>query len=113
MDNVRKMEDIVGASRNPILMTKDPKYKEYGPVALCALLQKTYGDATKRPGEWPALASQIPQANLADHRDDRSSGPPSTIDTRTGTGPAPASSKGTSIIPKGDTPSPFAHLDPG
>ena len=108
MDDVRTMEDKVGASRNPILMTKDPKYKEY------ALLQKSYGDATKRPGEWPALASQIPQANLADHRDDRSSGPPSTIDTRTGTGPAPASSKGTSIIPKGDdTPSPFAHLDPG
>ena len=63
MDEVRRMEDKIGASRDPSLLTRDHKYKEFGPVPLCALLQTEYATMTKRPNGWPALSAKLPQVN--------------------------------------------------
>ena len=63
LDKVSAMEDKVGASRDPKLITKDPLYKTHGPVALCSKLQQEYARFFKRPGGWPALSGKIPQAN--------------------------------------------------
>ena len=70
LDSVTAMEDKVGASRDPQLITKDPDYKEYSPIALCSLLQREYTNNIKQPSGWPALAAKIPQANMSDARDD-------------------------------------------
>ena len=63
LDKVSEMEDKVGASQDPKLITKDPLYKTHGPIALCSQLQQDYARFFKRPGGWPALSGTIPQAN--------------------------------------------------
>ena len=90
LDSVTVMEDKVGASRDPQLMTKDPDYKAHGPIALCSLLQREYTSNIKRPSGWPALlAARIPQANMRDAHDDTPSGSASSV---TGTNPCTWSS---------------------
>ena len=104
LDSVRVMEDKVGASRDPAMMTKDKDYKSFGPVALCSLLQKEYAAITKRPGGWPARAAKIPQANHTEHKPT-----PSTTTTGTGTVP-PIPPAPTDKVP---VVSPYAHLAEG
>ena len=77
LDKVRVMEDKVGETRDPTLLTKDPQYSTYGPIALCSLLQQEYASITKRPNGWPALASKIPQGN---HSSDEQTKRPETRD---------------------------------
>ena len=102
LDSVRVMEDKVGASRDPAMMTKDVNYKSFGPVTLCSLLQREYAAITKRPGGWPALAAKIPQANFTEHRR------PTPACTSTDTSSIPPPTKDTVA-----DVSPYAHLEEG
>ena len=105
LDSVRVMEDKVGASRDPAMMTKDKEYKSFGPVVLCSLLQREYAVITKRPGGWPALAAKIPQANYMAYSKPTSSAPSN------GTGTVPPVPPAT----KDKVPdvSPYAYLADG
>ena len=63
MDLAREMEDKVGESKDPSLLTKDPLYSSYGPVALCSKIQEEYHVNCRRLSGWPALTTRIPAAN--------------------------------------------------
>ena len=64
MDKTRAMEAKY-VLKDPKLLYADADYKEYGPVGLCLLTSKAYGDL-KKEGDWPALAPSKPtsEANL-------------------------------------------------
>ena len=51
--------------KDPKTMTTDADYAQYGPIGLCGLISKTYGDIYKE-GDWPAVSAtkKSPVANL-------------------------------------------------
>ena len=71
LDEVREMEDKVGASRDPRTLTLDPDYSRLSPMALCGILQEQYTKMRKRPNGWPALSSKLPEGNWVDTGDRR------------------------------------------
>jgi Zinc knuckle len=63
LDPVKDME-FKYKMMDPGKMTKDPKYNEYGPLALLATVQQAYSRLLSFQ-DWPALASKLPQSNNA------------------------------------------------
>ena len=42
LNEVREMEDKVGASRDPRTLTLDPDYPRLSPMSLCGILKEQY-----------------------------------------------------------------------
>ena len=61
---VKEMERDIGPLRDPKSIESHTQYAKFGPIGLCALLQKEYGDL-KQTNEWPALVTSLPQSNNA------------------------------------------------
>ena len=49
---------------DPKQFTQDPEYEIYGPVALLAIIQQTYGQLIAT-NDWPALCINLPESNIA------------------------------------------------
>lgn len=64
LDTTRTMESKY-LFKDPKTMTTDADYAQYGPIGLCGLISKTYGDIYKE-GDWPAVSDtkKSPVANL-------------------------------------------------
>ena len=55
LDTTRAMESKY-LFKDPKTMTTDTDYAEYGPIGLCGLISKTYGDLYKE-GDWPTVSA--------------------------------------------------------
>ena len=64
LHKARTMENSLGPVADPKLLEQHADYKKYGPIALCASLQKLYSELLKS-NSWPALESSIPEGNNA------------------------------------------------
>ena len=65
MDLACEMEDKVRESKDQSILTADPLYSSYGPVALCSKIREEYHVNCRRLSGWPALATRVPAANNA------------------------------------------------
>ena len=75
LDHVKTMEHKYKVL-DPRSVTKDPKYSEYGPVALISTVHQLYGRLIT-DHDWPALATKLPQSNNASANEGRQSRPSS------------------------------------
>ena len=72
LETTLTMEDEHGRLRDPKLLEMHDDYPIFGPVGVCAFLQKEYGTLVKRHA-WPALVPKvpIPQGNYTPGGDNR------------------------------------------
>ena len=59
LESTLTMEDEHGRLRDPKLLESHSDYPVFGPIGVCAFLQKEYGTLVKRHA-WPALVAKIP-----------------------------------------------------
>ena len=59
------MGEKVGESKDLSILTADPLYSSYGPVALCSKIREEYHVNCCHLSGWPALATRVPAANKA------------------------------------------------
>jgi hypothetical protein len=75
LDHVKTMEYKYKVL-DPRSIIKDPKYSEFGPIALISTIHQLYGRLIT-DHDWPALATKLPQSNNASTNDGRYSRPSS------------------------------------